>query len=92
MRWTGVSIGFAVASFVVAAAWMDWVVSQGTNQLIQPGWWAFQYAGALLVALVLAVAALLTVKITKPTNHTVPLTVGVVAGLETLLFVSCGWL
>jgi hypothetical protein len=31
-------------------------------------------------------AALLTVKIKKPTSHTVARTVGVVAGLETLLF------
>src|SRR2546422_114083 len=37
VRWTEVSIGLAVAASVVAAAWMAWVVSQGTNQPIQPG-------------------------------------------------------
>ena len=65
---------------------MAWVVSQGTNQLIQPGWWAFQYAALLLVAFLTALAALLTVTIRPSANSTGAGAIRVVAGLEILLF------
>lgn len=84
--WTILALGLAVASLVVAAAWQGWVVSQGTNQLIQPGWWAFRYGAVLLLALVLAVAALVTVKLRPPTNRRARLAIEVVAGLEILFF------
>ena len=73
------------AALLIAAGWMAWVVSQGTNQLIQPGWWAFRYAALLLVAFAAALASLLTVTIRPRTNRTAA-AVRVVAGLETLLF------
>src|SRR5437870_3622661 len=85
-RWTAVSIGLAVVGFVVAATWMGWVVSQGTNQLIQPGWWAFRYAAPLLIALVLALAALITARIKPQANRKMGIAVGVMAGLDCLLF------
>jgi hypothetical protein len=81
-----VSVGLAAVSLVVAAAWMAWSVGQGTNQFIQPGWWAFRYTALLLVALVLALSAVVSVRIRPPANRTVALAVGVVAGLEGLLF------
>jgi len=68
-RWTAASIGLAVVAFVVAATWMGWVVSQGTDQLIQPGWWAFRYAAPLVIALVLALAALITARIKPQANR-----------------------
>jgi hypothetical protein len=80
------AIGLAVASLVIAAAWQGSVVSQGTNQLIQPGWWAFRYGAVLLLALVLAVAALVTVKLRPPTHRRARLAIEVVAGLEILFF------
>ncbi len=86
MRWTAIAIGLALAAFLVAGGWMAWVVSQGTNQVIQPGWWAFRYAAALLAAFVIAMAALVTVRSRPPGNQTTALAVGVVATLEILLF------
>lgn len=86
MRSIAVSIGLAVASLIVAATWMAWVVSQGTNQVIQPGWPAFKYAAFLLVALLLSLSALLGIKIRPPTNHSAALAIGIAAGLESLLF------
>jgi TRAP-type C4-dicarboxylate transport system permease small subunit len=86
VRWTGVAIGLTVAAFVIAAAWMAWVISQGTNQFIVQGWPSFRYAAALSVALVIAVAALVTVNVRPPANRTFRLAVGVAAGLEILVF------
>jgi hypothetical protein len=83
---TAISGGLTIIAFLVAASWTGWVVSQGTNQLIQPGWWAFRYAALLLVALVIALAAVLVVRIKPPANRTAAVAIGVVAGLESLLF------
>jgi succinate dehydrogenase hydrophobic anchor subunit len=80
------SIGLAASSLGLASAWQGWVIRQGTNQLIQPGWWAFRYGAVLLLALVLAVAGLVTVKLRPPTNRRARLAIEVVAGLEILLF------
>src|SRR6266576_3948783 len=69
VRWTGVTIGLTVAAFVIAAGWMAWVVSQEPITITitvsptppsRPAWWAFQYAAVLLVALIVAIAALVT--------------------------------
>src|SRR5258708_39992976 len=90
MRWTATSGGLVVGALLVAAAWQGWVISQGTSQLIQPGWRAFRYATPLLVALVMAFAGLITVRIRPPANRTTALTIGVMAGLELLLF-CLGW-
>jgi len=96
VRWTGLAIGLTVAAFVIAAGWLAWGVIQGTNQPItitvgpappsRPAWWAFQYAAALLVALILAVAALITLRVRPPANRTLRIAIGVVAGLEVLVF------
>jgi hypothetical protein len=98
VRWTGAAIAMTVAAFVIAAGWLAWVVSQGTNQTItitiivsptsptRPAWWAFQYSAALLVALILAVAALITLRVRPPANATLRIAIGVVAGLEVLVF------
>ena len=96
MRWTAFAIGMIVAALVIAAAWMAWVISQGTGQVItitisptppsRPVWWAFQYAAALLVALVIAIAALVTVNVRPPANRVLRIAVGVVAALEVLVF------
>ena len=86
MRWTAIATGLTFAAFLIAAGWMAWVVSQGTNQVIQPGWWVFRYAAALLAALVIAMAALLAVRIRPPANQTAALAIGIVASLEILLF------
>ncbi|HEY8796559.1 MAG TPA: hypothetical protein VIO85_01705 [Candidatus Dormibacteraeota bacterium] len=98
MRWTAFAIGMTVAALVIAAAWMAWVISQGTDQPItititvsptppsRPVWWAFRYAAALLVALVIAIAALTTVNVRPPANRALRIAVGVVAGLEVLVF------
>ena len=86
MRWTIAEIGLASAALVIASTWMAWVVSQGTNQVIQPGWWAFRYAAPLLVALLMAVAAFAAVRFKPPVNQTAGLAIGVVSGLEILLF------
>jgi hypothetical protein len=68
MRRTAIETVLAAAALPVAAGWVGWVVSQGTNQLIHPGWWAFRYAALLLVAFVTALAALLTVMIRPPAD------------------------
>src|SRR5260370_17387913 len=86
MRWTATSGGLVVGALLVAAAWQGWVISQGTSQLIQPGWRAFRYATPLLVALVMALAGLITVRIRPPANRTTALTIGVMARLQFLLF------
>jgi hypothetical protein len=96
VRGIGIAIGLTVAAFVIAAAWMAWVISQGTGQVItitisptppsRPVWWAFQYAAALLVALVIAIAALVTVNVRPPANRSLQIAVGVVAALEVLVF------
>lgn len=96
MRWTAAAIGMTVAAFVVAAGWMAWVISQGTNQVIvitegppnfmEHEWWAFRYAAGLLAAFPIAVAAIVTVNIRPPVNQTLRLAIGVVAGLEILVF------
>jgi hypothetical protein len=86
MRWTVVAIGQAVVASLVAASWLGWVVSQGTNQLIQPGWRAFLYAGSLFVALVIAQSALITVRFKLPGKGTTGLAIRAVAGLESLVF------
>ena len=65
---------------------MAWVVSQGSEQVIHPGWWAFRYAAVLLGALVLALAALIVTTKRPPVSSRIGLAIQVVAGLETLAF------
>ena len=87
MRWmTATSAGLTIAGFAVAAAWMVWVISQGTNQEIQPGCAAFRYSAPLLVALVSSVAALVTVMVSPEPKRAISVAIGVVAGLESMLF------
>ena len=94
MRWTAFAIGMTAAALVIAAGWMAWVPSQPITITItvsptapsRPVWWAFQYAVALLVALILAVAALITLRVRPPANRTLRIAIGVVAGLEVLVF------
>lgn len=94
MRWTAFAIGMTVAALVIAAGWMAWVVSQPITITItvsptppsRPAWWAFQYASALLVALVIAIVALVTVNVRPPANRALRIAVGVVSGLEALVF------
>jgi len=93
MRWTAVAIGMTIAAFVIAAAWIVWAMNQTIAIRItvspaapsRPGWWAFQYAAPLLGALILAVAAVVTVNVRPPANRAVRLAIGVVAGLEVLV-------
>jgi hypothetical protein len=80
------SIGLAGSSLGLASAWQGWVIMQGTNQLIQPGWWAFRYAALLLAALALAVVALVMATRRPPADPRVGLAIRVVCGLEILLF------
>ena len=94
MRWTAFAIGMTTAAFVIAAGWMAWVLRRPTTITItvsptapsRPVWWAFQYAAALLVALILAVAALITLRIRPPANRTLRIAIEVAAGLEILVF------
>ena len=86
MRWIATSAGLTITAFAVAAAWMVWVISQGTNQEIQPGWSAFRYAAPLLGALVSSVAAFVTVMIGPEPKRGASVAIGVVAGLESMLF------
>jgi hypothetical protein len=86
MRWIAASAGLAIAGFAVAAAWMVWVISQGTNQEIQPGWSAFRYSVPLLVALISSVAAFVTVMVSPGPKRGASVAIGVVAGLESMLF------
>ena len=95
MRWTAFAIGMTVAALVIAAGWMAWVVSQEPITITitvsptppsRPAWWAFQYAAPLLVALVIAIAALVTVNVRPPANRALRIAVGVVAGLGVLVF------
>jgi hypothetical protein len=95
MRWTAFAIGMTVAALVIAAGWMAWVVSQEPITITitvsptppsRPAWWAFQYAAALLVALIVAIAALVTVNVRPPANRALRIAVGVIAGLEVLVF------
>ena len=43
MRSAAVGFTLVVAAFLIAAGWMAWVASQGTNQFIEPGLTAFRY-------------------------------------------------
>jgi hypothetical protein len=86
MRRTAIATVLAAAALLVATVWMACVVSQGTNQPIQPGWWAFRYAALLLVAFAAALGSLLAVTIRPPANRSATTAIQVVAGLETLLF------
>ena len=86
MHWTIGATGLVIASLVCASAWMAWVAGQGTDQLIQPGWWAFRYAALLLLALVMALAALIIATIRAPANRSAGLAIRVVSGLEILFF------
>ena len=97
MRWTAAAIGMTVAAFVVAAAWVASiisqanqgiviVISQGTVPFMQHEWWAFRYTGALLAALIIAVAAFITVILRPPASRKLRRAVGVAAGLEILVF------
>jgi hypothetical protein len=86
MRWIAASAGLTIVGFAVAAVWMVWVISQGTNQEIQPGWSAFRYSAPLLGALVSSVAAFVTVMISPEPKRGVSVAIGVVAGLESMLF------
>jgi len=98
MRWTAFAIGMTAAAFVIAAGWIGWILSQPITITItvsptapsRPVWWAFQYAAALLVALILAVAALITLRVRPPANRTLRIAIGVVAGLE-ILVVGVVW-
>jgi len=82
------------AAFVIAVGWLAWVVSQPITVTItvsstspsRPALWAFQYAAPLLIALILAVAALITLRVRPPANRTLRIAIGVVAGLEVLVF------
>ena len=99
MRWTAAAIAMTVTAFVVAVAWMAWVISQGTNQVIvitvsqgttpqfmQHEWWVFRYAAALLAAFIIAVAAIVTVNVRPPASRRLRLAIGVAAGLEVVVF------
>jgi len=86
MRWTAASVGLAAAGFAIAGAWMVWVVSQGTNQEIQPGWSALRYSAPLLGALVSSVAAFVTAMVSPEPKRKASVAIGVVAGLESMLF------
>jgi|SRR5579859_1570720 len=85
-RWTIASAGLAGAGFAAAAAWMVWVVSQGTNQEIEPGWSALRYSAPLLGALVSSVAAFVTVMVSPEPKRKASIAIGAVAGLESVLF------
>lgn len=86
MRWTVASIGMAGGASLLAAAWMAWVISQGTGQFIEQGWPALRYAAPLAAALVIAVGALVTVNVRPPAKSTLRVAIGVTAGLEILVF------
>ena len=86
MRSAAVGATLVSAAFLIAAGWMVWVASQGTNQLIEPGVSAFRYSAALFIALALTVAAVVTIRLQPPTNPKVALAIGVVGGLQALLF------
>jgi len=81
-------------AFVIAAGWLARIVSQPVTITItasptspsRPVWGAFQYAAALLVALILAVAALMTVRVRPPANRTLRIAIGVVDVAEVLVF------
>ena len=49
-------------------------------------WWAFRYTAALLAALIIAVAALITVIARPPASRKLRRAVGAAAGLEILVF------
>lgn len=85
-RWLAAGAGLALAGGGLATAWMVWVINQGTNQELQPGWPAFRYAAPLLGALVLSVAAWVSVMAAPTPVGRARVAVGVVAGLESLLF------
>ena len=86
MRWTAATAGLTIVGLAVATTWMVWVISQGTNQEIQPGWSAFRYAAPLLGALVSSVAAFVTVMVSPEPKPKALVPIGVVAGLESMLF------
>ena len=94
MRWTAFAVGMTAAAFLITAGWMAWILSQPITITItvsptapsRPVWSAFQYAAPLLVALILAVAALITLRVRPPVNRTLRIGIGVVAGLEILVF------
>jgi hypothetical protein len=86
MRWTVASVGLAGVGFAIAAAWMVWVVSQGTNQEIEPGWSALRYSAPLLGALVSSVAAFVTVMVSPQPKRKASIVIGAVAGLDSMLF------
>ena len=86
MRWTAASAGLSAAALAVAAAWMAWVINQGTNQELQPGWSALRYSAPLLVALVSSVAGFVTVMASPEPRARASVAIGVVACLESVLF------
>ena len=65
---------------------MGWVISQGTNQELQPGWPAFRYAAPLLAAFVSSVAAVATVMVSPGPKRTASVLIGAVASIESMLF------
>ncbi len=84
--WTVVSAALVLGAFLVAGFWLAWVASQGIGQSIEPGWQAFRYAEALLIALLLALVAFLVARFTSLVNRSARFAIGVVAGLEVVLF------
>ena len=86
MRSAAVGATLVCAALLIAAGWMASVAGQGTNQQIAPGVSAFRYSAALFIALVLTVAALVTVRLQPPTIPKIGLAIGVVGGLQALFF------
>src|SRR5690242_6221764 len=86
MRWITASAGLTVAGLAIATAWMAWVISQGTNLEIQPGWSAFRYSAPLLVALVSSLAAFVTAMASPEPKRRGLIAIGVVVGLQSVLF------
>lgn len=86
MRWTVASLSLTTAALSVFTAWMIWVVSQGSNQEIEPGLPAFRYSLPLFCALVASVAAFVTVMVRRPPRGGALGAIGVVAALESALF------
>ena len=84
--WTAVSAALVLGAFLVAGLWLAWVASQRTGQTIEPGWQAFRYGSALLAALLLALTAFLVTRFTSLVNSSARFAIGVVAGLEVILF------
>ena len=86
MRPAAVGVTLVIAAFLIAAGWVAWVASQGNNQFIEPGLAAFRYSAALFLALVLTTSAVVTIRLRPPNNPRVASAIGVLGGLQALLF------